>query len=69
MHTAWNKEQAQLLHRIALAGGACLADECQDPAVDALISAGFVLLQYDDRVALTDAVWAHARALRSRRPF
>ena len=69
MHTAWNKEQAQLLRRIALAGGGCLADECQGPALDALIATGFVLFQYGDRVALTDAGWARARALRSRRPF
>jgi hypothetical protein len=69
MHTAWNKEQAQLLRRIALAGGGCLAEQCQGPALDALIATGFVQLQYGDRVALTDAGWARARALRSRKPF
>jgi hypothetical protein len=40
MHTAWNKEQAQLLRRIALAGGGCLAEQCQGPALDALIATG-----------------------------
>jgi hypothetical protein len=35
MHTAWNKEQAQLLRRIALAGGGCPAEQCQGPALDA----------------------------------
>ena len=63
------KEQAQLLRRIALAGERCLAEECHGPALDALIATGFVQLQYDDRLAVTDAGWARARALRSRRPF
>ena len=27
--TAWNKEQAELLRRIALAGGSYATDECQ----------------------------------------
>ena len=33
--TAWNKEQAELLRRIALAGGSCAADECRGAAFDA----------------------------------
>ena len=69
MHNAWNKEQARLLRRIALAGGRCSADECHGPDLEALIATGFVQLQYGDSVALTDAGWARARALRSRRPF
>ena len=69
MHTTWNKEQAELLRRIALAGGRCLVDDCQGPALDALIGTGFVRLQGSDYVALTDAGLARARQLRSRRPF
>jgi hypothetical protein len=63
--TAWNKEQAELLRRIALAGGSCPADECQGAALDALIAVGFVKEQGGDRVALTDAGLARARELRS----
>ena len=63
--TAWNKEQAELLRRIALAEGSCAADECQGAALDALIGTGFVRMQ-SDRVALTDAGLARARELRSR---
>jgi hypothetical protein len=48
---------------------ACLAEECQGPVLDALIATGFVRMQYGDRLALTDAGWARARALRLRRPF
>jgi hypothetical protein len=40
--TTWNKEQAELLRRIALGGGSCVADECQGPVLDALFAAGFV---------------------------
>jgi hypothetical protein len=65
----WNKEQAELLRRIASAGGHCPAEECRGPALEALIEAGFVQLQYGDRVALSDAGWARARSLRRRRPF
>jgi hypothetical protein len=46
------KEQAQLLRRIALAGGRCLAEECHGPALEALIATGFVQLQYGDCLAL-----------------
>jgi len=62
--TCWNKEQAELLRRIALAGGSCAADECQGEALDALIEVGFVRVQAGDRVALTDAGLARARELR-----
>jgi hypothetical protein len=63
MTTWWNKEQADLLRRIALAGGSCATDECQAEALDALIKAGFVREQ-TDRVALTNAGLARARELR-----
>ena len=63
--TSWNKEQAELLRRIALAGGSCAADECQGAALDALIGTGFVRLQGGDRVVLTDAGLARARELHS----
>ena len=63
--TAWNKEQAELLRRIALAGGSCAVDECQGAALDALIAVGFVREQGGDRVALTVAGLARARELRS----
>ena len=53
MTTCWDKEQAELLRRIALAGGSCAADECQGAALDALIKVGFVTV----------------RARRSRRPY
>jgi hypothetical protein len=69
MHTAWNKEQAELLRRIALAGGECIADECDGPALEALIKTGFVRLHNADRVALTAAGLSRVRALRSRKPF
>ena len=65
MATSWNKEQAGLLRRIALAGGCSAIDKCQGPALDALIEAGFVTVQMADRVALTDAGLARARELRS----
>jgi hypothetical protein len=63
--TSWNKEQAELLRRIALTGGSCAADECQGTALDALIETGFVKVQAGDRVALTDAGVTRARELRS----
>ena len=62
---SWNKEQAELLRRIALAGGSCAADECKVTALDALIETGFVRVQGGDRVALTDTGLARARELRS----
>ena len=65
MVTAWNKEQAELLRRIALAGGSCAVEECQGAALDALIESGFVREESGDRVALTDAGLARARELRS----
>ena len=65
MATAWNKEQADLLRRIALGGGSCAASKCQGPALGALIEAGFVTVQIADRVARTDAGLARARELRS----
>ena len=61
----WNKEQAELLRRIALAGGSVAVDDCPRPALEALISTGFVRMQGGDRVALTDAGLARARELRS----
>ena len=61
--TSWDKEQAELLRRIDLAGGVCAADECQGAALDALIEAGFVALQPGDGVALTDAGLARAGEL------
>ena len=64
MTTWWNKEQADLLRRIALAGGSCAADECQGAALDALIKVGFVTLRAADRVALTDAGLARDWELR-----
>jgi hypothetical protein len=66
--TPWNKEQAELLRRIALAGGSCAAGECQGTSLDALIGAGFVTVQAGNRVALTDAGFARARELRFGRP-
>ena len=62
--TAWNKEQAELLRRIALAGGRCAVDDCRGPALDALIAVGFVKEQGGDRVVLRDAGLARARELR-----
>jgi hypothetical protein len=67
--SAWNKEQAELLRRIHLAGGTSPVDECQGPALDALIETGFVRLQDGDRVALTAAGRARVREFRSRKPF
>ena len=64
MPTSWNKEQAELLRRIALVGGSCAADECQGAALDALIEVGFVREQAGHRVTLTDAGLARARELR-----
>jgi len=61
--TGWNKEQAELLRRIALAGGSSAADECDLAALDALIEAGFATVQAGDRVVLTDAGLARAREL------
>ena len=69
MHSAWNKEQAELLRRIALAGGRRPAEECLGSALDALIGAGFVRFESGDQVVLTEAGLARARELRSRRPF
>jgi hypothetical protein len=63
--TAWNKEQAELLRRIALAGGCCAAEECQSTALNALIESGFVREEGGERVGLTDAGMARARELRS----
>jgi len=71
MLTPWNKEQAELLRRIALGGGTCAADKCERAALDALIDAGFVRQQAGERVALTNAGLARARELRfgrQRRP-
>ncbi|GEP53892.1 hypothetical protein [Reyranella soli] len=62
--TGWNKEQAGLLRRVALAGGSCAVDECQWATLEALISAGFARMEYGERVALTDAGLARARELR-----
>ena len=64
MPTAWNKGQAELLRRIALAGGSSAANECELVALDALIEAGFATVQAGDRVVLTDAGLARARELR-----
>ena len=64
MPTSWNKEQAELLRHIALAGGSRAADECQGAALDALIEVGFIRVQAGDCVALTDAGLARARELR-----
>ena len=69
MISPWNKEQAELLRRIDLAGGTSPVDECQGSALDALIAAGFVRLQDGDRVVLTVAGRARAREFRSRKPF
>ena len=60
----WNKEQAELLRRIALAGGRCPVEECEPSTLDALIATGFAHLQIGDQVVLTD-VLARARELRS----
>ena len=49
MATSWNKEQAELLRHIALAGGRCAAEECQGAALDALVKVGFVRPQGGDR--------------------
>lgn len=62
--TYWNNEQAELLRWLALAGGIWSASECRGEPLDALIEAGFVHVQTDDRVALTDAGLARARELR-----
>jgi hypothetical protein len=67
MPTFWDKEQAELLRRIALAGGSCDAEPCQGATLDALVEAGFVREQAGDRVALTNAGLARARELRSSR--
>jgi hypothetical protein len=64
MPTSWNKEQAELLRRIALAGGSCAVDECQGADLAALIEVGFVREQAGHRVTLTDAGLARARELR-----
>jgi|EndMetStandDraft_8_1072994.scaffolds.fasta_scaffold51442_2 hypothetical protein len=63
--TGWNKEQADLLRRIALAGGSYAAEECQRGVLEALISANFVRLDGPERVALTEAGLARAGELRS----
>jgi hypothetical protein len=55
MIAVWNKEQADLLRYIALAGGRSDADQCQHLPLGALIEAGFVMVQADGLVALTDA--------------
>jgi hypothetical protein len=69
--TGWNKEQAELLRHIALAGGSCAADECQGAALDALIEVGFVRVEAGERVAVTNAGLARVRELRPgrRRPL
>ena len=64
MMISWNKEQAELLVRIAGAGGSFGAEECQYEAVRGLIAAGFAKEAAGDRVALTDAGLARARELR-----
>jgi hypothetical protein len=64
MPTSWNKEQAELLRRIALAGGSCAVDACQGTDLAALIEVGFVREQAGHRVSLTDAGLARARELR-----
>jgi hypothetical protein len=69
MAASWNKEQAELLRRIALAGGKYRADECRGPALEALVETGFVRFQGSNGVVLTDAGVARARQLRSRRPY
>jgi hypothetical protein len=66
---AWNKDQAELLRRIALADGTYPVDDCNGPALDALVAAGFVRLGASDRVALTDSGVERARELRRKRPF
>lgn len=63
MATHWNKEQAELLRRLASAGGSGAASECDGFALDALIEARFVTVQSDDRVILTDLGLARAREL------
>jgi hypothetical protein len=63
----WNKEQAELLRWLALAGGSATASECQGEALDALIKVGFVTVQSSDRVALTDRGLARSRELRADR--
>jgi len=67
--TTWNKEQAELLRRIALAGGSYPIENCPGSALDALIAAGFVRLQGAESVALTDNGLARSRELRRRKPF
>jgi hypothetical protein len=62
--TAWNKEQAKLLRRIALAGGSCEEDKCRGPALDGLIEAGFATVQTAGHAALTKTGLARARELR-----
>ena len=63
MATCWDKEQAELLRRIALAGGSCAIGECQGSALDALVAVGFVTVQAANRVAITDGGLARAREL------
>ena len=54
--TAWNKEQAELLRSIALAGGIYDADECQGPTLDALIETGFATVQIAGHVGTRSRV-------------
>ena len=61
MPTSWNKEQAELLRHIALAGGSCAADECQGAALEALIEVGFVRPQAGSASPLRLPDW-HALA-------
>jgi hypothetical protein len=63
--SVWNKEQAELLRRIALAGNSCAADECQGSALDALIEVGFVRPRKATASALRKPDWS---ALASCRP-
>jgi hypothetical protein len=60
----WNKEQAELLVRIAFAGGSCASEVCHREVVQSLIAAGFAKEEAGDRVSLTNAGLARARELR-----
>jgi hypothetical protein len=63
----WNKEQAELLRWLALAGGSASASECQEEALDALIKVGFVVARDSNQVLLTDLGLARSRELRADR--
>ena len=67
---AWNKDQAELLRRIALADGTYPVDDCNGPALDALVAAGFVRLGANHRFRPDGCrVGSAARDLRRKRPF